>query len=39
MEQERKDDKEEKDAVEGEGSYRGTKDYNKRTEKFIKAKK
>jgi hypothetical protein len=40
MEQERKDDdKTRKDAVEGEGSYSGTKDYNKRTEKFIKSGK
>ena len=28
-----------KDKVEGEGSYSGTKDYNKRTEKFIKSGK
>ena len=26
---------ERKDKVEGEGSYKGTKDYNQRTEKFI----
>ena len=39
MEQERKDDKDEKPGVEGEGSYRGTKDYNERTEKFIKSGK
>jgi len=25
-----------KDGIEGEGSYSGTKDYNKRTEDFIK---
>jgi hypothetical protein len=30
---------ERKDKVEGEGSYSGTKDYNKRTEKFIKSGK
>ena len=28
-----------KDKVEGEGSYSGTKDYNKRTEKFVKSGK
>ena len=28
-----------KSGVEGEGSYSGTKDYNDRTEKFIKAGK
>ena len=28
---------EHKGKVEGEGSYSGTKDYNKRTEKFIKS--
>ncbi|HEX2334724.1 MAG TPA: hypothetical protein VHI32_16305 [Burkholderiales bacterium] len=40
MEQERKDkDKGEKDGVEGEGSYSGTKDYNERTEKFVKSGK
>ena len=42
MEQERKDDKDDKDGkggVEGEGSYTGTKDYNQRTEKFIKSGK
>jgi hypothetical protein len=39
MEQERKDDKTRKDGVEGEGSYSGTKDYNERTEKFIKSGK
>jgi hypothetical protein len=34
------DDKERKDSpVEGEGSYTGTKDYNKRTKKFIDAGK
>jgi hypothetical protein len=38
MEQERKD-KDEKDGVEGEGSYSGTKDYNERTEKFVKSGK
>jgi hypothetical protein len=32
MEQERKGNSQ---GVEGEGSYSGTKDYNKRTEKFI----
>ena len=26
---------ERKDKVEGEGSYKGTKDYNQRTEKFV----
>ena len=26
---------ERKDKVEGEGSYRGTQDYNRRTEKFV----
>ena len=30
---------ERKDKVEGEGSYSGTKDYNRRTEKFIKSGK
>jgi hypothetical protein len=30
---------ERKDGVEGEGSYSGTKDYNQRTEKFIKSGK
>jgi hypothetical protein len=30
---------ERKPKVEGEGSYSGTKDYNKRAEKFIKAGK
>jgi hypothetical protein len=39
MEQERKEDKDQKDGVEGEGSYSGTKDYNERTEKFIKSGK
>lgn len=28
-----------KDKVEGEGSYSGTKDYNKRTEKFVESGK
>ena len=35
MEQDRKD----KDGVEGEGSYSGSKDYNERTEKFVKSGK
>ncbi len=35
MEQDRKDN----DGVEGEGSYSGSKDYNERTEKFVKAGK
>ena len=39
MEQDRKDEKEGKEGVEGEGSYSGTKDYNKRTEKFLKSGK
>ena len=39
MEQDRKDQKKDKDGVEGEGSYSGTKDYNQRTEKFIKSGK
>ena len=39
MEQERKDDKDTKGGVEGEGSYSGTRDYNQRTEKFIKSGK
>jgi hypothetical protein len=30
---------ERKDKVEGEGSYSGTEDYNRRTEKFIKSGK
>ena len=30
---------ERKGKVEGEGSYSGTKDYNKRTEKFIRSGK
>ena len=30
---------ERKDKVEGEGSYSGSKDYNQRTEKFIKSGK
>ena len=34
------DDKSKKDGhIEGEGSYSGTKDYNRRTEKFIKSGK
>jgi hypothetical protein len=28
-------DRKDKDKVEGEGSYSGTKDYNQRTKKFI----
>ena len=28
-----------KDKVEGEGSYEGTKDYNRRTEKFVESGK
>ena len=28
-----------KDGVEGEGSYTGSKDYNERTEKFVKSGK
>jgi hypothetical protein len=28
-------EREDKDKVEGEGSYSGTKDYNQRTKKFI----
>ena len=28
-----------KDKVEGEGSYTGTKDYNKRTKKFVESGK
>ena len=28
-----------KDKVEGEGSYSGTKDYNRRTEKFVESGK
>jgi hypothetical protein len=28
-----------KDGVEGEGSYSGTKDYNRRTEKFVESGK
>ena len=28
-----------KDGVEGEGSYSGSKDYNQRTEKFVKSGK
>jgi hypothetical protein len=39
MEQDRKDEKEGKDGVEGEGSYSGTRDYNERTAKFIKSGK
>jgi hypothetical protein len=39
MEQDRKDEKKGRDGVEGEGSYSGTKDYNERTEKFIKSGK
>jgi hypothetical protein len=39
MEQERKENNDQKDAVEGEGSYSGTKDYNERTEKFVKSGK
>ncbi len=34
----KREDKE-KDKVEGEGSYSGTKDYNRRTKKFIDAGK
>jgi hypothetical protein len=30
---------ERKDKVEGEGSYKGTKDYNRRTEKFVESGK
>jgi hypothetical protein len=37
MEREEKDT--DKDKVEGEGSYTGTKDYNQRTKKFIDAGK
>ena len=29
------DKREDKDKIEGEGSYSGTKDYNQRTKKFI----
>lgn len=32
-------DRKDKDKVEGEGSYTGTKDYNKRTKKFIESGK
>lgn len=32
-------DRKEKDKVEGEGSYSGTKDYNRRTEKFVESGK
>jgi hypothetical protein len=39
MDQERKDGRGQKDGVEGEGSYSGTKDYSERTEKFIKSGK
>jgi len=35
MEQDRKDN----EGVEGEGSYSGSKDYNERTEKFVKSGK
>ena len=31
----RKDEDKDKDAVEGEGSYSGSKEYNERTQKFI----
>lgn len=34
-----KDKGKERDKVEGEGSYSGTKDYNQRTKKFIDAGK
>ena len=36
---ERKDKDKDQDKVEGEGSYTGTKDYNKRTKKFIQSGK
>ena len=40
MEQDRKDgEQDRKDGVEGEGSYTGSKDYNERTEKFVKSGK
>jgi hypothetical protein len=32
-------EREDKDRVEGEGSYSGTKDYNRRTKKFIESGK
>ena len=32
-------DRKDKDKVEGEGSYSGTKDYNRRTEKFVESGK
>jgi hypothetical protein len=36
---ERKDKDKDKDKVEGEGSYTGSKDYNKRTKKFVESGK
>lgn len=33
------DKREDKDKVEGEGSYTGTKDYNQRTKKFVESGK
>lgn len=32
-------ERDDKDRVEGEGSYSGTKDYNRRTKKFIESGK
>lgn len=32
-------EREDKDKVEGEGSYTGTKDYNQRTKKFVESGK
>ena len=32
-------DRKDKDKVEGEGSYTGTKDYNQRTKKFVESGK
>ena len=34
-----KDKEQDKDKVEGEGSYSGTKDYNERTRKFVESGK
>jgi hypothetical protein len=36
---ERKDQNQDKDKVEGEGSYSGTRDYNQRTRKFVESGK
>jgi hypothetical protein len=39
MQEKRKNDSAKNSQVEGEGSYKGSKDYNKRTEKFVESGK